>query len=116
MSYRGDDALVCPLLTLLYWRFTGGLYYELIAVPEFANEFGEGIQAYVGEVVERACPTPMEHFAEREYVAGKSKKRSVDWIVADATAGALRGVQGETPLVGGKEIANGSGSSAKRHR
>jgi hypothetical protein len=86
MAYRGDDALVCPLLTLLYWRFTGGLYYELIAVPEFANEFGEGFQAYVGEVVERACPTPMEHFAECEYVAGKSKKRSVDWIVADATA------------------------------
>ena len=44
--------LVCPMMTLLYWRFTGGLYYELIGVPEYANEFGEGFQKYVGEVVE----------------------------------------------------------------
>jgi hypothetical protein len=39
MSYQGVDALVCPLVTLLYWRFTGGLYYQFIHVPEFANEF-----------------------------------------------------------------------------
>jgi hypothetical protein len=85
MSYRGVDALVCPLMTLLYWRFTGGLYYEFI-VPEFANEFGDGFQNYVGKVLERACPDPMQRFGEQEYAVGKAKKRSVDWIIADENA------------------------------
>jgi hypothetical protein len=80
------SALVCPLITLLFWRFTGGLYYELVNVPEFANEFGNGFQNYVGEVIERTCPDPMQRICEREYHVGKAKKRSVDWIVADERA------------------------------
>jgi hypothetical protein len=86
MLCQGNWALVCPLMTLLCWRFTGGLYYELINVPEFANEFGAGFQRYVGDVIERACPNPMRRLDEREYWRGKSKKRSVDWIVADECA------------------------------
>jgi hypothetical protein len=84
MSYQGNDAIVCPLMTLLFWRFTGGLYYELIADPRFANEFGEGFQTYVGEVIERACPDPKkQRIPEQDYAVGKMKKRTVDWIVAD---------------------------------
>jgi hypothetical protein len=60
MSYQGADSYVCPLMTLLYWKFTGGLYYEFIGVQEFGNEFGDGFQNYVGEVVERACSHPIE--------------------------------------------------------
>jgi hypothetical protein len=60
MSYQGADSYVCPLMTLLYWKFTGGLYYEFIGVQEFGNEFGDGFQNYVGEVVERACSHPMK--------------------------------------------------------
>jgi hypothetical protein len=86
LTDRGRIALLCPLITLLFWRFTGGLYYELIAVPEFANEFGEGFQSYVGEVIERTCPDPMRRLRELEYSVGKAKKRSVDWIVADKSA------------------------------
>ena len=33
-------------------KVTGGLCYELIGVPEYADELGEGFQKYVGEVVE----------------------------------------------------------------
>jgi hypothetical protein len=61
MSYQNHDALVCPLPTLLYWRFTGGLYYELIEVPEFANEFGDGFQNYVGEVLGCVCTRLSAH-------------------------------------------------------
>jgi hypothetical protein len=86
MQYQGSEALVCPLMTLLYWKFTGGLYYDLVGVPEFGNEFGEGFQSYVGEVIERACPDPMIRLDEEEYVIGKARKRSVDWIVADEKA------------------------------
>ena len=67
LSYQGVHALVCPLMTLLYWRFTSGLYYEFIGVPEFASEFGDGFQNYVGEVVECACPDPMQRFSDQEY-------------------------------------------------
>jgi hypothetical protein len=84
MSYQGNDAMVCPLMTLLYWRFTGGLYYELIGDPRFANEFGDGFQTYVGEVIERACPGPKrQRIAEQEYLVRKKKKRTVDWIITD---------------------------------
>jgi hypothetical protein len=86
MTYQGSEALVCPLMTLLYWRFTSGLYYEFISVPQFANEFGEGFQNYVGEVIERACPDPMQRLDEQLYVVGKSEKRTVDWIVSDANS------------------------------
>jgi hypothetical protein len=82
MIYKGDDSIVCPLPTLLFWRFTAGLYYELIDDPRFPNEFGEGFQEYVGEVVQRACPK-MQRISEQDYVVGKQKKRSVDWIIAD---------------------------------
>jgi len=83
MTYQGGETLVCPMMGLLYWRFTSGLYYEFINVPEFANEFGDGFQAYVGEVVERACPAPMQWLGEQLYTIGKAQKRTVDWIVAD---------------------------------
>jgi hypothetical protein len=86
MQYQGNDAFVCPLMTLLYWRFTGGLYYEFIGVPEFANEFGEGFQNYVGEVIEKVWLDPMAWYGEQDYSVGKAKKRSVDWIAADECA------------------------------
>ncbi len=89
MSYQGKDSYVCPLMTLLYWRFTGGLYYDFVGVPEFGNAFGDGFQEYVGEVIGRACLDPLQHIPEQEYVVGKSMKRTVDWIVASDDAALL---------------------------
>src|SRR6266404_394005 len=83
MSYQGGDSYVCPLVTLLFWKFTGGLYYEFIGVPKFANEFGEGFQSYVGECIEQTCSAPIERCGEVTYAVGKLEKRTVDWIVAD---------------------------------
>ena len=73
-------------MTLLFWRFTSGLYYELISVPAFGNEFGDGFQAYVGDVIEQACPEPMQRLGEQKYIVGKNEKRSVDWIIANEGA------------------------------
>jgi hypothetical protein len=87
MAYQGADAIVCPLMTLLYWRFTGGLYYECISDERFPNEFGDSFQSYVGEVIERACTaTRVRGLGEQEYVVGRQRKRSVDWIVFDESA------------------------------
>jgi hypothetical protein len=85
MKYQGQEAMVCPLTTLLYWKFTSGLYYELIDDTRFGNEFGDGFQAYVGSVIEKACPK-FQCFPEQEYKVGKQSKRTVDWIVADEDA------------------------------
>jgi hypothetical protein len=85
MHYQGQDTMLCPLPTLLYWKFTGGLYYELIDDPRFGNEFGEGFQEYVGSVIAKACPK-FQCFPEHEYQVGKQTKRTVDWIIADEDA------------------------------
>jgi hypothetical protein len=42
MRYQEQDTIVCPLPTLVYWKFTSGLYYELISDPRFGEEFGDG--------------------------------------------------------------------------
>jgi hypothetical protein len=73
---------VCPIPTLLFWRFTAGLYYDLISVPAFANLFGDSFQAYVGAVINAAAPTLTPH-EECKYSIGGHEKRSVDWIVSD---------------------------------
>lgn len=89
MRYQSNESLVCPIMTLLYWKFTSGLYYELVDVPAFGNEFGDGFQEYVGNVIAKACPTPMRHLPEDRYKLGHFEKRTVDWIVLDDKNSAL---------------------------
>lgn len=84
MRFRANDAIACPLTTLLFWRITGGLYYELLEDTRFSGAFGSSFQRYVGEVIQRACRGEGLHvFAEQEYGVGKARKDSVDWIVGD---------------------------------
>ena len=75
---------MCPLPTLLYWRFTAGLYYQLIGDDRFPNEFGSSFQDYVGEVIQAACTSERaQGIPDEGYSVGKLKKRSIDWIIAD---------------------------------
>lgn len=84
MPFQGRDAVVCPLPTLLFWRITGGLYYELVEEKGFSQAFGDSFQEYVGQVVEKACPKEeIRLLAEEEYGSKKARKRSVDWIVCE---------------------------------
>jgi hypothetical protein len=63
---------------------TGGLYYDLIDDPRFANPFGESFQEYVGQVWQRVITNrAMRILPEQEYGPKKARKRSVDWIIAD---------------------------------
>lgn len=87
----GSDGgvLLCPIPTLLFWRMTKGLYYELVNEPNFANAFGSSFQQYVGNAISRACTGGgLKKLAEVEYGPKSLNKRSVDWIVYDET-GAL---------------------------
>ena len=84
MRFQGNDAIVCPLPTLLFWRMTGGLYYELLEDQQFPQSFGDSFQAYVGQVIERACPEKgLRLIPEQDYGTKKARKASVDWIVGD---------------------------------
>jgi hypothetical protein len=84
MSFNQDEAFVCPLPTLLFWKMTGGLYYDLINDPRFSNPFGESFQEYVGQVLQRVITNPaMRILPEQEYGPNKARKRSVDWIISD---------------------------------
>lgn len=84
MIVNGQPTIVCPLPTLLLWRFTNGLYYELWDDPKFANPYGESFQSYVGEVLRRALQHGFHVIPEEKYGSTKSTERdSIDWIVAD---------------------------------
>jgi hypothetical protein len=82
------EVAVCPIPTLLFWRFTAGLYYDLIGVPTFANLFGDSYQSYVGSVLRAAAPL-RTIFEECPYKVASKHKRTVDWIVVDADGSAL---------------------------
>jgi len=78
--------LVCPVPTYLVRRFTEGVYYDVLGAPGFDAAFGDSYQAYVGDVLRAINQTSaLTILAEAEYVVGKDKKRSVDWIASDLT-------------------------------
>ena len=82
MIHKGNNSLVCPIPTILLWRFTSGVYYEIYDQPGFDNAFGDAFQWYVGRVLEEGThPEKTRVYPEREYRVGKDLKRTVDWIV-----------------------------------
>jgi hypothetical protein len=87
MNFRGADAVVCPLPTLLFWRITAGLYYELIQDSRFPQAYGDSFQRYAGEVIEKACPSEkIHHIPEMKYGRKRARKDAIDWIIADRSS------------------------------
>ena len=83
----GAQNITCPLPTLLFWKFTGGLYYNLLSDARFFQAFGAAFQNYVGEAIRRACPNPkFRLLPEQSYRLGKDRKDTVDWIFAGEEA------------------------------
>lgn len=88
--HGGKDFLACPLPTLLAWRFTSGLYYDLISEPSFSNEFGAAFQGYVGQALTRALNgSKISVTGEKRFGSRKRPKDTVDWIVIDEDAAAF---------------------------
>jgi len=103
MKNEGKDSIVCPLPTLLIWRFTAGLYYELYGDKGFANAFGRSFQEYIGRAIARACPGERLHLlAEQRYGTKKARKASVDWIVSDEEAAIFLECKAKRPSWGTK--------------
>ena len=84
MPFKRKDSLVCPMLTLLFWRITSGLYYEICDEKDFGDNFGHSFQKYIGDVIEKANNNKAINFMEEEeYHVGRNRKDTVDWIVYD---------------------------------
>ena len=82
--YETREFVVCPIPTLLYWRATSGLYYDLRADPGFQKAFGSSFEAYVRKVAVRARTTSRyQVVGEFAYVPKKRRKRSADLFLTD---------------------------------
>ena len=82
---------LCPLPTLLTWRITSALYYDLIkAAPDFGNALGKSFELYVGAILERAISSPSLRFAgEAAYGTRNRPKATSDWLLIEGDAAAV---------------------------
>jgi hypothetical protein len=88
MQYRGENCLVCPLPTLLFWRITSGLFYEIFEHKNFSKPFGTSFETYIGDIFDRVINgSTLTALKEVPYRIGKQDKKSVDWILYDHDAG-----------------------------
>lgn len=83
-SYQGEERILCPLPTLLFWRITSAIYYDICLEDDFGNFFGDSFQKYVGEVCSISDKEKkLKVYSEEVYKIGKNKKNTIDWIVED---------------------------------
>lgn len=80
-------ALLAPIPTYLFRRFTDGMFYDLCNEPGFSTGFGPAFQDYVGEALQAAFdPAKTQILEECSFHEGKNRKDTIDWIVSDSTA------------------------------
>lgn len=80
MDYYSQSSIVCPSPTLLFWRYTSGLYYEICGEKGFENAFGRAFQKYVGKTLDKALKK-YPFYPEHEYHIGNKRKDSIDWLI-----------------------------------
>ena len=87
MKYSNKNSIVCPLPTLLFWRLTSGLYYEICRESGFSEAFGKSFQEYIGDVIKKSTNNKnISVYPEMEYGPKNNRKASIDWIVDDNEA------------------------------
>lgn len=52
-NFRSRAALIVPISTCLIWRFTEGVYYEIVSDAGFSEPYGDPVLAFTGEVARR---------------------------------------------------------------
>jgi hypothetical protein len=80
---NGRPAHVCPLPTLLYWRITSGLYYDLYREKGFDNAFGDAFEEYVGSVFTKTFEGTSIGVYPGEPNTAASPNRC-DWVIDQA--------------------------------
>jgi hypothetical protein len=75
---NGRPTHICPLPTLLYWRITAGLYYDLCKERGFDQGFGTSFESYIGEVLEKTLAgTPVAVYPEEP----DTVPHRCDWVI-----------------------------------
>ncbi len=75
---NGRLAHICPMPTLLFWRITSGLFYDLINERGFDQAFGTSFQDYVGQMLEKTFNgTPVKVYPEEP----DTRPKRADWII-----------------------------------
>lgn len=76
-------ANICPVPTLLFWRITSGLFYDLIKERGFDQAFGASFQEYVGDMLEKTLrETPTTIYPEET----DPRPKRTDWIIDQPSA------------------------------
>jgi hypothetical protein len=80
---NGRLAHICPIPTLLFWRMTSGLFYDLIRERGFDQAFGTSFQDYIGHMLEKTFDgTSVKVYAEEP----DTRPKRADWIIDQSTS------------------------------
>jgi hypothetical protein len=89
ISVAGADRTMfwCPSPTMLFWRITEGLFYDIVRQPSYSQPYGDAFQKYVGDVLQEIFKgEPFSIVAEEPYESAYGNRHGADWIVSDASA------------------------------
>lgn len=80
---HGRLAHICPIPTLLFWRITSGLFYDLIHERGFDQAFGTSFQDYVGQMLEKTFDgSSVQVYSEEP----DRRPKRADWIIDQPTS------------------------------
>jgi len=73
----------CPIITFLIWRITSGIYFDLVNIKNFGNNFGFAFQDYIEEISKKVFENKKIDFIpeDKYYANTKNPKDSVDFII-----------------------------------
>ncbi|GER88964.1 hypothetical protein KDW_31260 [Dictyobacter vulcani] len=74
---------ICPMPTLLFWRITSGLFYDLIKERGFDQAFGTSFQDYIGQMLEKTFNDSFVKVYPEEL---DTRPKRADWIIDQPTS------------------------------
>ncbi len=82
--------VLCPLPTLLFWRLTSGLYFDLIKGDrDFGNALGSSFERHVGEILAAVVTSPSLRYVEQaKYGTRQTPKATCDWLLVEGETAA----------------------------
>lgn len=79
----------CPVPTLLFWRLTSGLYFDLIKDSDFGNALGSSFERHVGQIIAAAATAPSIRYIEQAKYGTRQKPRATcDWLLVEGDVAA----------------------------
>jgi len=94
-------AHICPIPTLLFWRITSGLFYDLIKESGFDQAFGTSFQDYVGSMLEKTFDgTSATVYPEEP----DPRPKRDDWIIDQPTSFMLIECKTKRMTIGARTI------------